>query len=59
MTKTFTCRDVGVDCDWRTRGTTDEELMHNIREHARTAHNLQEIPQDLEGQVRGAIRDEP
>jgi predicted small metal-binding protein len=58
MAKTYTCRDIGVDCDWRTRGATDEEVMRNIRDHARTTHNMQEIPQDLEGQVRAAIRDE-
>ena len=58
MAKTYTCRDVGVDCDWRTRGATDEEVMRNIREHARTTHNMQEIPRDLEGRVRAAIRDE-
>jgi predicted small metal-binding protein len=58
MAKTYTCRDVGVDCDWRTRGETDEEVMRNIREHARTAHDMQEIPADLEEGVRAAIKDE-
>ena len=30
-----TCRDVGVDCDWRTSGATEDEVMASISEHAR------------------------
>jgi predicted small metal-binding protein len=58
MPRTYTCRDVGVDCDWRTTGATEEEVMRNVREHARATHNLQEIPQDLERQVRAAIKED-
>lgn len=56
MTKTYTCRDVGVPCDWQVRGESDEDVMRKIREHARTAHNMEKIPADLEPKVRQAIR---
>ena len=58
MPKTYTCRDVGVDCDWKVRGETAEELMKKIAAHARTTHNMEEIPKDLVSKVRAAIRDE-
>jgi predicted small metal-binding protein len=58
MAKTYTCRDVGVDCDWTVRGETEEEVMSKIREHARTTHKMTEIPKDLAPKVRAAIRDE-
>ena len=56
--KSFTCRDAGVPCDWKATGQTQEEVMTKIREHARTTHNMQEIPKDLAGKVDSAIRDQ-
>lgn len=29
-----TCRDVGVDCDFKGSGETEEELMNNLVAHA-------------------------
>lgn len=56
--KIINCRTVGVDCDFEARGETDEEVMQKCAEHARTAHNMTEIPPDLQAKVRAAIRDE-
>ncbi len=56
--KTYTCRDVGVNCDWKTTGQTKDEVMGKIRDHARTTHNMQEIPKDLAAKVDTAIRDQ-
>jgi predicted small metal-binding protein len=56
--KTYTCRDVGVDCDWKVRGNDEAEVMQKIRDHARAAHKIDPIPPDLERKVRAAIRDE-
>lgn len=58
MPKTYTCRDVGVPCDWKVRGETEDEVMSKIRDHARTTHNMNEIPKDLAVKVKAAIRDE-
>ena len=30
----MSCRDVGVDCDFKGSGETEEELMNNLVEHA-------------------------
>ena len=58
MPKTYTCRDVGVPCDWKVRGETEDEVMRKIRDHARTTHEMNEIPKDLAAKVKAAIRDE-
>jgi predicted small metal-binding protein len=58
MAKTVSCRDVGTDCDFVARGNSEEEIMSQVAEHARTAHNMDEIPAEVRDQVRAAIRDE-
>ena len=58
MAKTVNCRDVGVDCDFTARGETEQEVLQQCAEHARTAHGMDEIPAELATKVRGAIRDE-
>src|SRR6266404_6997391 len=58
MAKTVSCRDVGMDCDFVAKGETDEDIMQQAAEHARTAHNMTEIPPEVADKVRGAIRDE-
>ncbi len=34
MEKRLSCRDVGVDCDFVACGTTEEEVMGKVPEHA-------------------------
>ena len=58
MAKIVNCRDVGVDCDFTARGETDQEIMQQCAEHARTAHGMTEIPAELADKVRAAIREE-
>jgi predicted small metal-binding protein len=58
MAKTVSCRDVGMDCDFVAKGETNEDIMQQAAEHARTAHNMAEIPPEVVDKVRGAIRDE-
>lgn len=58
MAKTVNCRDVGVDCDFVAHGKTEQEVLQQCAEHARTAHGMSEIPAELATKVRAAIRDE-
>ena len=58
MAKVITCRDVGVDCDFVARGQTEQEVLQQCAEHARTAHGMNEIPPELAEKVRSAMRDE-
>ncbi|MCL5680630.1 MAG: DUF1059 domain-containing protein [Candidatus Thermoplasmatota archaeon] len=52
----FKCKDIGMDCGFETSGKTMEELMPKIAEHAKTAHNMAEIPQDVKDKVAKAIK---
>jgi predicted small metal-binding protein len=58
MAKTVNCRDVGVDCDFVACGETEQEVLQQCAEHARTAHGMNEIPPELAIKVRAAIRDQ-
>jgi predicted small metal-binding protein len=58
MAKTFSCHDAGVNCSWKVRSETEQELMSKVAEHARVAHKMPQIPQELEQKVRASIRDE-
>ncbi len=58
MEKVVKCRDVGVDCDFVARGQTEQEILDQCSEHARTAHGMSEIPAELAARVRAAIHEE-
>ncbi len=58
MDKVVTCRDVGMDCDFEARGQTEEEVLQQCTEHARSAHGMQEIPVELLTKVKAAIHEE-
>jgi predicted small metal-binding protein len=55
MAKQLRCRDVGLDCDWQARGNSEEEVLQQASEHARSAHQITEMPPELAAKVRAAI----
>jgi predicted small metal-binding protein len=56
--KTFRCSDLGhKDCKWEVSGQSEEELMPQIEQHGRQAHNIQNLDNEARNRVRGAIRD--
>lgn len=56
MAMQLRCRDVGLDCDFETRGATEEEVLQKAVVHARIVHELPDIPPELATKVRAAIR---
>ena len=56
--KTYTCRDVGVDCVWSASSETEEGLMELIAEHAKNVHPDIELTPELAAAVKGAFKDE-
>jgi len=58
MAKALRCRDVGMDCDFVARAETEEEILKKAAEHAATAHEMKEIPEEVLEKVRAAICDE-
>ena len=58
MAKTVSCRDVEMDCDFVARGETEQDVLQQCAEHARTDHNMNEIPPEVVEKVRASIRDQ-
>ena len=57
MPKTYTCRDVGVDCDWKTSAETEDEIMATVSKHAAEVHPTIELTPELVETVRKAIKE--
>lgn len=57
MAKVLRCKDVGMDCDFVARADSEAEIMQQAAEHAKTTHNMQDIPAEVVAAVRAAIRD--
>jgi predicted small metal-binding protein len=56
--KTFRCADLGhKECNWQVSGQSEEELMPQIEQHGRQAHNIQKLDNKARNRVRGAIRE--
>lgn len=47
---------MGLNCDFQTRGDTEEEVLRQAATHARTAYQITEMPPELAAKVRAAIR---
>ncbi len=45
-----------MNCGFETSAKTKEELMPKIVEHAKTAHGMTSIPDDMKKKVEGAIK---
>lgn len=58
MGLTINCKDVGMECDFTVEGKTEEELFRKAGEHAKEAHGLTEIPDDLKRKMRRFIRED-
>jgi predicted small metal-binding protein len=58
MTKVLKCNDINPGCSFEARGNTDEDVLKKVAEHAKAAHNMEEIPPDVLDKARSAIRDE-
>lgn len=57
MAKKFVCRDIGMNCGFEATADTEEALMPQIAEHAKTAHNMQAIDEATMAKIKAAIKD--
>jgi predicted small metal-binding protein len=58
MSKVLRCNDVVGNCDFVARGESEQDILQQASEHARTAHQVSEVTPELAEKVRSAIRDE-
>jgi len=54
-TRHFRCRNVGYNCDWELVGTSEEEMLPIIEDHAARTHNLTHFKEAAD-HIRRAIR---
>ncbi len=57
MAKQFECKDIGMNCGFRTKAKDEQSLMKKIAEHARVAHKIKRIDDELMEKVRSAIKE--
>lgn len=58
MAKVIRCRDVGFDCEGVVRAETEDEALNQVAAHAKTAHNLEAVTEEVVAKVRAVMRDE-
>ena len=52
----FSCKDIEMNCGFSTEAKSMDELMPKIVDHAKTAHGMKEISEDLKQKVTDAIK---
>jgi predicted small metal-binding protein len=55
MAKSIACDRVVPGCAFTTTAATEQELLDQVAEHARTAHGVSEVTPELLGKVKAAI----
>ena len=56
MKKEIACADVVPGCSFHAEAATEEELLRQVAEHARTEHGVTEVGPDLLATVKHAIK---
>ncbi len=51
----FKCKDIGMECGFETSAGERGALMSKIGAHAKEAHNMHTIPDDIMKKVEKAI----
>jgi predicted small metal-binding protein len=58
MAKVLRCNDLMPGCPYETKGATEDDVLAQAAEHAKTVHGITEIPVGMMAQVQSAIQDE-
>jgi len=58
MAKKFACRDIGMECDFEARAESEQELLKQVRVHARQAHSMRNVDAATMTRIRAAVREE-
>ncbi|MDJ0949946.1 MAG: DUF1059 domain-containing protein [Alphaproteobacteria bacterium] len=57
MTKTLACGDLMPGCDFVAEGESEDEVLAKAAAHAKAAHGIEEVTEDLAAKVKAAIKD--
>ena len=55
--KRLCCRDIGANCGFVICAKIEKEVFQKAAEHAKTVHNMSEVPKDLHDKARSTIRE--
>ncbi|MGB6877478.1 MAG: DUF1059 domain-containing protein [Candidatus Acidiferrales bacterium] len=58
MAKVLKCSDLNPGCNFEARGNSEDEVLQKAATHAKTTHNMHNIPPDALSKARSAIHDE-
>ncbi len=56
MAKKFACGGLMPGCDFVAEGETEEEVLTKVAQHAKSAHGIEKITDDLLTKVKLAIK---
>lgn len=56
--KTLHCSDAGFNCSAVVQANTEEEVLQQAAEHARTIHHV-DITPEMAAQIKTLIKEEP
>jgi predicted small metal-binding protein len=56
--KNFRCEDIGMDCSFEAQAANEKDLMKEVKEHVKSAHNMQRIDPETANRLHAAITDE-
>jgi predicted small metal-binding protein len=57
MAKSFACKDIGMDCNFRARANNEEDIYKKVGDHAKKVHNIQQMDRDLMAKIGAAIKE--
>jgi predicted small metal-binding protein len=57
MAKQFSCKDMGMSCNFSARGKDEAELMKKVQAHARSAHPDLSIDNAMVAKIRSVIKE--
>ena len=57
--KQFRCDVVVPGCEARFQGDSEDDILEQVATHARKQHGLDEIPPEIEDQIRAGISERP
>lgn len=52
----FKCKDIGMSCDYHVSAKRPEDLIPQIAEHAKEAHSINEVSDDLKQKINSSIK---
>jgi len=52
----FSCKDIGMTCNWHAEADNLDKLLSQIKEHAAEVHGITELTPELQAKVKSAIK---